>query len=193
MMTGFPIRAGTALLLAVVLAGCTSSRFAGDTGLALSSRMADIDPKYRAQVVPNVTGHKAGTIVVDTNARFLYLVQKDGTARRYGVGVGRDGFRWKGTARVARKAEWPAWTPPPAMLRRRPDLPRHMEGGPNNPLGARAMYLYRGDKDTLFRIHGSNEPWTIGQAVSSGCIRMTNWDVEDLYSRIPMGARVVVL
>jgi lipoprotein-anchoring transpeptidase ErfK/SrfK len=132
--------------------------------------------------------HGAGTIVISTSERRLYYVLGDGTAIRYGVGVGRPGFEWSGVKSITRKAEWPGWTPPPQMLKRRPDLPRHMEGGPNNPLGARAMYL----GGSLYRIHGSNEPETIGQAVSSGCIRMTNDDVVDLYSRARVGTRVVV-
>lgn len=130
-----------------------------------------------------------GTIVVSTKERRLYYVLGNGQAIRYGVGVGRPGFTWAGTKAVTRKAEWPDWTPPPQMLRRRPDLPRHMKGGPDNPLGARALYL----GSSLFRIHGSNEPWTIGQAVSSGCIRMTNDDVIDLYGRVRVGTRVVVM
>lgn len=130
----------------------------------------------------------AGTIVISTAERRLYYVLGDGTAIRYGVGVGRPGFEWGGVKAITRKAEWPGWTPPPQMLKRRPDLPRHMEGGPNNPLGARAMYL----GGSLYRIHGSNEPETIGQAVSSGCIRMTNDDVVDLYDRVRVGTRVVV-
>ena len=134
-----------------------------------------------------------GTIVVDTKERRLYLVQNNSQALRYGIGVGRDGFRWGGVHRITAKKEWPAWTPPAAMLKRRPDLPRHMAGGLDNPLGARAMYLYSGNRDTMFRIHGSNEPWTIGQAVSSGCIRMLNADVEDLYSRVRVGSKVIVL
>ncbi len=133
--------------------------------------------------------HAPGTIVVSTAERRLYLVQGDGTAIRYGVGVGRPGFTWGGAMSVTRKAEWPDWTPPPQMLKRRPDLPRHMKGGPDNPLGARALYL----GSSLYRIHGSNEPETIGQAVSSGCFRMTNEDVIDLYSRVRVGARVVVM
>ena len=115
-----------------------------------------------------------------------------GEAYEYGVGVGREGFAWKGAAQIGRKAYWPGWTPPKDMLLRRPDLPRHMEGGIDNPLGARALYLFNGKKDTMFRIHGSNEPDTIGQAVSSGCIRMTNEDVTDLYSRVSVGTVVVV-
>ena len=130
-----------------------------------------------------------GTIVINSSERRLYLVQGGGTAIRYGVGVGRPGFSWAGTKTITRKAEWPDWRPPAQMLRRRPDLPRFMAGGPNNPLGARAMYL----GSSLYRIHGSNEPHTIGTAVSSGCFRLTNDDVIDLYSRVRVGTRVVVL
>ncbi len=130
----------------------------------------------------------ANTIVIDTSERRLYLVHGDGTALRYGVGVGREGFQWAGVNRISRKAEWPGWTPPPAMRKRQPHLPAYMAGGPGNPLGARAMYI----GSTLYRIHGSNEPWTIGQAVSSGCIRMANEDVMDLYERVNVGTKVVV-
>ena len=130
-----------------------------------------------------------GTIVVNTSERRLYLVIGNGQALKYGVGVGRPGFAWAGVTHIAMKREWPDWTPPPEMLKRRPDLPRHMVGGIENPLGARAMYL----AGTMYRIHGSNEPDTIGQAVSSGCIRMTNDDVTDLYTRARVGAPVVVL
>ncbi len=130
-----------------------------------------------------------GTVVVSTGERRLYLVLQDGRALRYGIGVGRPGFTWTGVQRIARKAEWPDWTPPAEMLKRRPDLPRFMKGGEDNPLGARAMYL----GSSLYRIHGSNEPDTIGQAVSSGCIRMTNEDVADLYERVGVGTTVVVL
>ena len=143
--------------------------------------------------VANPTRQPAGTIVIDTESRHLYLVERDGQALQYGIGVGREGFLWHGTAKVERKAEWPGWTPPAAMLKRRPDLPLHMEGGIENPLGARALYLFNGKGDTGFRIHGTNEPDTIGQAVSSGCIRMMNADVIDLYTRVPVGTRVVVL
>ena len=135
------------------------------------------------------SSHRPGTIVVNVAERRLYLVQGDGTALKYGVGVGRPGFEWGGSKTVTRKAEWPSWTPPAQMLRRRPDLPRFMPGGPENPMGARAMYL----GSSLYRIHGSNEPETIGQAVSSGCIRMLNDDVIDLYARVKVGAQVVVL
>ncbi len=145
------------------------------------------------QEVENPTKQAAGTIVIDTASRHLYLVEGGGRALQYGIGVGRQGFAWHGIAHVQRKAEWPGWTPPPEMLKRRPDLPLHMEGGIDNPLGARAMYLYNGKGDTGFRIHGTNEPDTIGQAVSSGCIRMMNADVVDLYKRVPVGTKVVVL
>ncbi|WP_026608222.1 L,D-transpeptidase [Methylocapsa acidiphila] len=146
-----------------------------------------------ATTVQNPTREPPGTIVIDTRSRHLYLVQSGGGAIQYGIGVGRQGFEWKGVARVGRKAEWPRWIPPKEMLQRRPDLPEQMDGGIENPLGARALYLYQGDKDTLFRIHGTNEPDSIGKAVSSGCIRMMNADVIDLYQRVGVGARVVVL
>ena len=129
-----------------------------------------------------------GTIIVNTTERRLYLIQDGGTALKYGIGVGRVGFTWAGTTSVVAKKEWPDWTPPSQMLKRRPDLPRFMKGGPENPLGARAMYL----GSSLYRIHGSNEPETIGQAVSSGCFRMTNEDVKDLYERVRVGTTVVI-
>jgi lipoprotein-anchoring transpeptidase ErfK/SrfK len=135
-----------------------------------------------------VSQYSPGTIIVNTAERRLYLVLSNGEALRYGIGVGRDGFRWGGVHRITAKKEWPSWTPPSDMLRRRPDLPRHMAGGIDNPLGARAMYL----GSTLYRIHGSNEPETIGQAVSSGCFRLTNEDVTDLYNRVSVGATVIV-
>lgn len=148
-----------------------------------------LDPVYEKQVVEYHGKEGPGTIVIDTPNKFLFLVQGDGKALRYGVGVGRPGFTWSGVKTVSAKKEWPAWTPPPEMLVRRPDLPRHMVGGPDNPLGARAMYL----GSSLYRIHGSNEPWTIGTNVSSGCIRMRNEDVIDLYGRVNVGAKVVVI
>jgi lipoprotein-anchoring transpeptidase ErfK/SrfK len=148
-----------------------------------------LDPKYEKQMVEYSGKESPGTIVIDTPNKFLFLVQGDGKALRYGVGVGRPGFTWSGVKAITAKKEWPAWTPPPEMLARRPDLPRHMEGGPENPLGARAMYL----GSSLYRIHGSNEPWTIGTNVSSGCIRMRNEDVIDLYGRVNVGARVIVI
>jgi lipoprotein-anchoring transpeptidase ErfK/SrfK len=148
-----------------------------------------IDPQYLPQQVAYNGNEKPGTIVIDSSKRFLYLVQENGQAMRYGVGVGRDGFGWSGTKTVTAKKEWPDWRPPEEMIKRQPDLPRYMAGGPSNPLGARAMYL----GDSLYRIHGSNEPWTIGQAVSSGCFRMRNEDVIDLYERVKVGTKVVVL
>jgi lipoprotein-anchoring transpeptidase ErfK/SrfK len=148
-----------------------------------------VAPQFLPTVVDYNGSHKPGSIVIDTNARYLYLVQKDGTARRYGVGVGKPGFEWAGTHKVTRKAEWPDWRPPAAMRKRRPDLPAFMAGGPENPLGARALYL----GSTLYRIHGSNQPWTIGHAVSSGCIRMRNEDVMDLYERVKVGTTVHVI
>ena len=146
-----------------------------------------------ASSIPRTTvsypnNYAPGTVVVNTAERRLYLIQPGGTALAYGIGVGRDGFRWSGVHRVSAKKEWPGWTPPSEMRRRRPDLPGHMAGGIDNPLGARAMYL----GSTLYRIHGSNEPETIGHAVSSGCFRMTNEDVTDLYSRVSVGTLVVV-
>ncbi len=150
-------------------------------------------PDTTREMVEDPTHARPGTITIDTQARLLYLSLPNRMAWRYAVGVGREGFAWRGHTRIGRKETWPSWTPPAAMLKRRPDLPRHMAGGEDNPLGARAMYLYAGDRDTGFRIHGSNEPWTIGQAVSSGCIRMLNKDVTDLFSRVKVGAPVVVL
>jgi lipoprotein-anchoring transpeptidase ErfK/SrfK len=148
-----------------------------------------MDPKFRKQVVEYDGNERAGTIVIDTPHKFLYLVEGDGKALRYGVGVGKPGFTWAGVKSITNKREWPDWRPPSDMLRRRPDLPHYMAGGPENPLGARAMYL----GSTLYRIHGSNEPWTIGTNVSSGCIRMRNEDVIDLYGRVKVGTKVVVI
>ncbi len=152
-----------------------------------------IAPKYRKQVVNYSGPEKPGSLIVDTGNRFLYLVQEHGKALRYGVGVGRAGFEWKGKAVIRRKAKWPAWYPPAAMRRRQPELPVSMPGGLENPLGARALYLYQGNVDTLYRIHGTNQPWSIGKALSSGCVRLLNKDVEDLYTRVPMGAVVKVI
>ncbi|MBN9450534.1 MAG: L,D-transpeptidase [Bosea sp.] len=187
-----------------------STRLALLAGLGLlalgSAARAEIDPLTRQPLVQYVDPAKAqataipreivdyptkqrpGTIVIDSTERRLYFVMPDGKAMRYGVGVGRPGFDWAGTQTISRKQEWPTWTPPAQMLKRRPDLPRFMPGGPDNPMGARALYL----GSTLYRIHGSNEPETIGQAVSSGCIRMLNEDVIDLYERAKVGTRVVV-
>ncbi|HEX2655456.1 MAG TPA: L,D-transpeptidase [Xanthobacteraceae bacterium] len=148
-----------------------------------------IDPRYLPHTVDYDGSEKPGTVVINTNERFLYLVQSDGTALRYGIGVGRPGFSWAGEKEITMKREWPDWVPPAEMLKRRPELPRYMAGGPDNPLGARAMYL----GSSLYRIHGSNEPWTIGTAVSSGCIRMRNEDVTDLYNRVKVGTKVIVI
>ena len=150
---------------------------------------AEVESGETRQLVEYDGRHKKGTIVIDNSERRLYLINGDGTAWSYGVGIGRPGFSWTGTKTITRKAEWPDWRPPAQMLKRRPDLPAFMPGGEDNPLGARAMYL----GSTLFRIHGSNEPETIGQAVSSGCFRMSNEDVVDLYSRVKVGTRVVVM
>jgi lipoprotein-anchoring transpeptidase ErfK/SrfK len=145
--------------------------------------------EFRRQEVDYDGGERPGTIVIDTPHKFLYLVEPGRRAVRYGIGVGRPGFEWSGVKTITRKAEWPGWTPPAEMMLRRPDLPGHMDGGIGNPLGARALYL----GSSLYRIHGTNEPWTIGQNVSSGCIRMMNQDVIDLYNRVPVGTKVIVL
>jgi lipoprotein-anchoring transpeptidase ErfK/SrfK len=148
----------------------------------------EVNPGFVRKVVFYRTHEQPGTLVVDTSERMLYLVMRDNLAMRYGIGVGRDGFRWKGQLKVTRKAEWPDWVPPPEMIERQPYLPRFMAGGPGNPMGARALYL----GGTVYRIHGTNQPHTIGQAVSSGCFRLVNHDVMDLYDRVPVGTRVVV-
>lgn len=158
----------------------------------VKSSKKQIDPIYLPQTVSYGGKEAPGTIVIDTSKRFLYLVQAGGKAKRYGVGVGKQGFGWKGAQRVSRKAEWPTWTPPKRMIERERKkgriLPASMKGGINNPLGARALYL----GSSLYRIHGTNQPWTIGKAMSSGCFRMRNEDVTDLYGRVPVGTRVVV-
>ena len=159
----------------------------GPAGTAAT--LAGPGPEFSRQTVSYDGPEAPGTIVIDTPSRFLYLVEGGGQAIRYGIGVGRPGFEWSGTKAVTAKREWPDWTPPAQMLRRRPDLPRHMAGGPDNPLGARALYL----GSSLYRIHGTNEPGTIGQNVSSGCIRMMNEDVTDLYERVRVGTRVRVI
>jgi len=159
------------------------------THVEAKRQQPQFDPAFAPTVVAYNGPEKPGTIVINTNERFLYLVQDDGTAKRYGVGVGRPGFEWAGTHRITRKAEWPGWTPPAEMKKRQPGLPDHVPGGPRNPLGARALYL----GSTLYRIHGSNEPWSIGRAVSSGCIRMRNEDVIDLYERVNVGTTVKVI
>jgi lipoprotein-anchoring transpeptidase ErfK/SrfK len=219
-MTGFDgsrgLRLLALLMLPAVLAGCAGGNGAlSPTNLAgagASARyaeltdgrytlpaidLADIDPRMLRQRVDYRTREPAGTIVVDTAARHLYLVEANGKAIRYGIGVGKAGLAFAGNATINRKAEWPHWSPTENMMTREPARYRHwakgMDGGPGNPLGARAMYLYQGDRDTMFRIHGTTEPETIGHAVSSGCIRLMNQDVVDLYNRIKDGAHVVVI
>jgi len=155
-----------------------------------------VPKKFRRRAVRIATNEPPGTIIVDTRQRYLYLVQPGGTAIRYGIGVGRQGFSWAGTAVIRRKAKWPRWTPPAEMVERDPlaaEWAGGMPGGPRNPLGARALYLFQGDIDTLYRIHGTYQPQSIGKAVSSGCIRLINADVADLYQRVRIGARVVVV
>jgi lipoprotein-anchoring transpeptidase ErfK/SrfK len=178
------IHVPAAVLAGFLLSVASAPAFAN----ALDSQLQPVASPIPRETVSFGGREAPGTIIIRTTERRLYFVLPDHQALRYGVGVGRPGFTWLGSTHIANKREWPDWTPPPQMLRRRPDLPRHMEGGIDNPLGARAMYL----AGTLYRIHGSNEPDTIGQAVSSGCIRMTNDDVIDLYSRARVGARVVV-
>jgi lipoprotein-anchoring transpeptidase ErfK/SrfK len=182
----------SALGVAFCLANCTGT----------PTRVADVDPAYRRDDVRYVSQEMPGTIVVDPSEHYLYLVQEGGRALRYGVGVGAAGFSWSGVATVHSKQEWPNWYPTEEYLERRPEIRPAMTdlqsgmgklAGPDNPLGARALYLWQGNKDTLYRIHGTNEPWTIGKNVSSGCIRMTNEDIIDLYGRTPIGTKVVVL
>jgi lipoprotein-anchoring transpeptidase ErfK/SrfK len=153
--------------------------------------------KFHRRVVSLTTNEKPGTIIIDTSNKFLYLIVDRGHALRYGIGVGREGFGWSGVVRVGRKAEWPGWTPPKEMIarerRRGHILPAHVDGGKNNPLGARALYLFRRTGDSGYRIHGTNQPWSIGLNLSSGCIRMMNKDVIDLYRRVPVGTKVIVM
>ncbi len=168
-----------------------SNHFSGTTVTSRRKYRSDKSPIPRKEVA-FTEGHPAGTIIIDTSDRRLYHVLGNGRAMRYGVGVGREGFEWSGTNRVSRKAEWPSWTPPEVMIKREAAkgriLPRYMEGGPNNPMGARALYI----GSTIYRSHGTNEPWTIGHAMSSGCIRMANDDVRHLYDRVNVGNRVIV-
>ncbi|MBY5851305.1 L,D-transpeptidase [Rhizobium ruizarguesonis] len=156
-----------------------------------------VKPQFKRKKVRLVTTEAAGTVIIDTNNKYLYLVEGNNRATRYGIGVGRDGFGWSGVVKIGRKAEWPAWTPPAEMRRREAAkghmIPAFQEGGEDNPLGARAMYLYQGGRDTIFRIHGTNQPWTIGLNMSSGCIRMMNEDVTHLYDRAPVGTKVIVI
>jgi lipoprotein-anchoring transpeptidase ErfK/SrfK len=165
--------------------------------VAPSMRNRAVPEKYKRRMVRFSTNEAPGTIIVDTHNKFLYYVEGKNRATRYGIGVGREGFGWSGVVKIGRKAEWPSWTPPAEMRRREAArghmLPAVQKGGPDNPLGARAMYLYKGGRDTIFRIHGTNQPWSIGLNLSSGCIRMMNKDVEHLYERAPVGTKVVVV
>jgi lipoprotein-anchoring transpeptidase ErfK/SrfK len=175
-------------LLSALIAGCAQT-----SPLALAARQYFYEG---AELVWFDTPEQPGTIIIDTSARVLYHVLGDGQAMRYGVGVGKEGFEWAGIATIGRKVEWPTWTPPGDMIARRPELAQYaggMPGGPDNPLGARAMYLYAGGRDTLYRIHGTNEPQSIGEAASSGCIRMLNEEVIELYDQTEIGTKVIVL
>jgi lipoprotein-anchoring transpeptidase ErfK/SrfK len=179
--------------LALMLSGCAQAQ--GTRSIVIPER-PQLDPRFRQQRVPYDGSETPGTIVVNTSERFLYVVEEGGWATRYGVAVGEEGLSFKGSATVGRKAEWPSWTPTANMMRRKPRLLQYaggVPGGPNNPLGARALYLYQGARDTLFRIHGTNEPWLIGTAVSNGCIRLTNEDIVDLYDRTPLETPVLVI
>jgi len=165
------------------------SRDVGDQpGLVPNAADEELPPELKRQMVLYRTSEAPGTIIVHTSERFLYLIQPGGRALRYGIGVGRDGFQWQGLQKITKKQEWPDWTPPPEMIERQPYLPRFMAGGPGNPMGARALYL----GTTVYRIHGTNQPQTIGSAVSSGCFRLVNPDVTDLYDRVPLGTKVIV-
>ncbi len=182
----------------VVLTGLIAAVLTPKAALAKSARKPFvINPQFQPQYVPYDSSFAPGTVVIDPRARFLYLVEDGSTARRYGVGVGRAGRVFHGVARIGRKEEWPRWIPTNNMIRRQPGkyarYASGVSGGPHNPLGARALYLYRNGRDTYYRIHGTTEPWSIGRAVSNGCIRMINEHVMDLYSRVPLGARVVVI
>ncbi|MGB7432181.1 MAG: L,D-transpeptidase [Ahrensia sp.] len=201
----------TAAVMACVVAltGCSttglsqSNYFAGaykaskDGAFTLPAiPVSKVPTEFRRQIVSYDTKERPGTVIVDTKNRHLYLVQDEGKAIRYGIGVGRDGFRWSGTAKVGWKREWPTWTPPAAMIRRQPELAKYrggMKPSLTNPLGPRALYLTRNGRDTGYRLHGSPEWWSIGNAVSSGCIRLMNQDIVDLYERVKPGAKVVVL
>lgn len=180
--------------LALMVSGCSSVSW--PIGPAYAAKSDYVEPRYRRKIVRYDGYEPAGTIVVNTGERYLYYVQGDGSAIRYGVGVGEEGRTLKGPATIGRKAEWPSWTPTADMIRRKPEYQQYaggVTGGLHNPLGASALYLYRNGKDTMFRLHGTNAPWTIGQAVSSGCIRLTNDDIVDLYARTPVGTTVLVI
>lgn len=193
------MRWGLLAAVAVMLAGCNSSHVdvarptsERDRTLLAQAPQVEMDYWRMPQRVAYRTTERPGTIIVETSTRHLYFVEEGGTAIRYQVAVGNEAFGWTGTAIIQRKAEWPSWTPPAEMRRRWPHVPAFMEGGPRNPMGARALYLYQNGRDTLYRIHGTNSPMEIGEAVSSGCIRMHNEQVIDLYNRVPVGTRVIV-
>ncbi|WP_378945987.1 L,D-transpeptidase [Mesorhizobium sp. ANAO-SY3R2] len=195
-----------ALALTTALAGCStdgvSRMFSNDYGTRADAGyqlptipISKVPRKYHRQLVRYETSEKPGTIVVDTKEKFLYLVEPEGKAMRYGIGVGREGFEWQGTARVALKREWPTWTPPGEMIKRQPELAKYakgMEPGLTNPLGARALYLFNKGGDSGYRLHGTPEWNSIGKAMSSGCIRLMNQDIVDLYNRVEVGAKVIV-
>jgi len=181
------VMAALGLMLAAT-SGHAQQPDVGDQPGLLPDESVELDPEFQKQAVYYRTTEAPGTIIISTTERHLYLVQPGGRAIRYGIGVGRDGFQWQGLLNITKKAEWPDWTPPPEMIARQPYLPRFMAGGPGNPLGARAMYL----GTTVYRIHGTNRPDTIGTKVSSGCFRLVNADVADLYERVPVGTKVVV-
>jgi lipoprotein-anchoring transpeptidase ErfK/SrfK len=182
------IAAGGLILSAPQSQAQTRQPDVGDQPGLIADDSVELDPQFRKTAVLYRTSEAPGTIIVVTAERHLYLVQGNGRALRYGIGVGREGFQWQGLVNITRKAEWPDWTPPPEMIARQPYLPRFMAGGPGNPLGARAMYL----GTTVYRIHGTNRPDTIGTAVSSGCFRLVNADVADLYERVPVGTKVII-
>ncbi|GGA80435.1 L,D-transpeptidase [Brucella endophytica] len=199
------LQAAAAILAAAALAGCTTAEERShvlayssvtDAGYTLPAiPYGKIPPQYQRQIVDYQTQEAPGTVIVDTENKFLYYVMPGGKAMRYGIGVGREGFGWSGTARVAMKREWPTWTPPAPMIKRQPELAVYrggMEPGLKNPLGARALYLYQGGRDTGYRLHGTPEWWSIGKAMSSGCIRLMNQDIIDLYNRVDEGAKVIV-
>lgn len=179
---------GLCLLSANALAQRDMTSLEDQPGFVPDQTQEQLPPQFQRQMVLYRTTEPPGTLIVHTSERFLYLVQGNGRALRYGIGVGREGFQWQGLLKITRKAEWPDWTPPPEMIARQPYLPRFMAGGPGNPMGAAALYL----GNTVYRIHGTNQPWTIGSAVSSGCFRLVNQDVADLFERVPVGTKVVV-
>jgi lipoprotein-anchoring transpeptidase ErfK/SrfK len=188
-LLGLAVIAATGLTLSITHASAQMQRpDVGDEPGLIADDSIELPPEFQKQMVLYRTTEPPGTIIISTNERYLYLVQGNGRAMRYGIGVGRDGFQWQGLVKISRKAEWPDWTPPSEMIQRQPYLPRFMAGGPGNPMGARALYLGA----TVYRIHGTNRPDTIGTAVSSGCFRLVNADVSDLYERVPVGTKVVI-